>query len=223
MKSNLASLLAYCLVLPGIGVSTSAAAAADPPPIGSSISPSTTANLSTVGSSRCAHQTAWTNGEVKRNDCDAALQNLQDDYRRYGTMPFEFHDQYTQNITHLEYHHTPACYDKGNCSVCVAMITDFSRAARTDIPRVPPPPWAKNDVSDCGELLAAGQSVNRTCLRDTNSFGWAPVGYQYSIGVFVWALGSELDKDLFRSNGYQRPGPLVPITTPTSNPVVESS
>ena len=178
-------------------------------------------NLTVMGAPRCAFDTDWSSGYVvKKKDCNKAIENFQRNFERHGTQQFEFFSQSGKPRTVLPHIETPGCYDVGECSACVAMLTDFSEDKRNTLPGAPPQPWLTNDVSSPRELWDAAKLIGDFCIRDASGFGWASVGRGQSIGVFIWASGSNLERDVSRSQALGNPAPLVfgnTISSPLPN------
>lgn len=94
------------------------------------------------------------------------------------------------------------------------MLTDFSTDMTPNIPRLPPQPWAPNSVSDADEIYSAAKNIGTACIRNTDSYGWASIGPSQSLGVFIWASGSTLERDVSRPLGDV--APLMPGYIPSS-------
>lgn len=137
---------------------------------------------------------------------------------RYGLEKFEFFNGKGQRKTGFRHVDTPVCYDAGACAVCLAMLTDFSEEILHSIPRPPPEPWPTNDVADTVELWNAAKRIGNACVRDADGYGWESVGASQSLGVFVWAGGSALEKDVSRPAGIRNVVPSLPGYRP-GNPL----
>ena len=169
--------------------------------------------LITSGIPRCAFSQlqTWTMDHVKLEDCQTAIARFKDNFDAHGTTKFEFSSHSHKPKTKLPHVFTPSCHDHGACSVCFTMLSDFSPNLLYTIPRLPPQPWETNDISDTGEIWTAAKSVGETCVSNLKTFGWASVGSYQSMGVFVWARGSVLEKDAFRSEGPENVTTPVPM------------
>ena len=214
MKAHLLPSSVCCILLCSVSLPIALTSILPPLPLGSLL---VHQNLTDVGSARCAFTSEWSSRDqvVKKRDCYGAIDRLKVHAQTYGRQKFEFFKEPGQRQTGFPHVDTPGCYDVGECAVCLAMLTDFSKDKSRSIPRLPPEPWATHEVADAGELLKAAQLVGDACVRDANAYGWAPVGARQNLGVFIWAGGSALEQDVSRPGGLENTSLLLPGYKPS--------
>lgn len=194
MKAHFLPSSVYCILLCSISLPIALTTIIPPRPLGSLLIHS---NLTDNGVPRCAYTSEWTSNvhAVNKKDCYGAIDRMRGHAQKYGHTKFEFFRDPDQRQTSLPHVGTPGCYGFGTCAVCLAMLTDFSPTLTHSIPRPPPEPWSKHEVADPETLWHTAQLIGDICVRGANAYGWAPAGAGQNLGVFLWAGGSELERD----------------------------
>ena len=164
---------------------------------------STEQSLHTV-SPICHFQRSWMQPRIlflNVEDCRLALQSfLLADGARFGHKPYMLSHP-SDKPDKRDPTRTPREYTHRTCRITVGMRYTFEDER---IRYAPPLGGASRDSTTYEELGKAMRSVYSECTNSAHHFGnagWVPVGRTYSIGVFFWAVGSPIDRHVWRT-GY---------------------
>lgn len=122
-------------------------------------------------------------------DCNSAIHRvlMSEVFQHHDPMEFHLRDIPARSLDRAHQSVNPRKYTSGTCVVAVAMV-DFYRASL--LPDRGAGPFEENDVSIWRNMWFLMQDIVREC----RGAGWGKVGTMRSIGVFVWARGSVMDK-----------------------------
>ncbi|MCJ1455608.1 hypothetical protein MMC28_005963 [Mycoblastus sanguinarius] len=144
----------------------------------------------------CVRRTDWTGTGYVANHCqDAVIRLVGDEVNVYGPQEFEFLAPNTAPIHALPIMPTPRRYAVGSCALVIAMLSApfFPPGS---IPMLPAEPFSPTDTANYQYIAAVAQSLIEACIDDYSPQcgGWQSVGGRNSIGVFLWATLSVMDR-----------------------------
>ena len=118
------------------------------------------------------------------------------DFRRYEITRYEFHNRGTPRSTRRSGMLAPRRYTIGSCSLIIAMLWNIpDQPPLPPLPGEPQGPFQKTDVLSFQEIFEAMRRVTVNCI-ETEYLGWERVGQDRSVGVFLMATGSELERNI---------------------------
>jgi hypothetical protein len=160
--------------------------------------PALTANTRT----QCTTSPAWLTPTFRPEDCLEAVERfLYTDYIHYKGTRYEFHDRTPPPQPRYPPMLVPRRYTIASCTVVIAMLWDFP-----DLPPLPPlpgdpkGPFQRADVLSFQDVFNALRRVSLRCYGDAGDLarglGWEAVGKDFSVGVFMMATGSEVERNI---------------------------
>lgn len=129
------------------------------------------------------------------DDCVSALESFYySDVSRYRDKQFEFMTpDAPRKKAYLDPVITPRRYVIGKCTLAIVMLSSFQ-------PRQVPGsigPYQPSDIGTYKQIWRSVENIAKICLPSRNhNAGWEAVGSAGSIGVFVWATGSNIDRSV---------------------------
>lgn len=94
----------------------------------------------------------------------------------------------------------------GTCTVAVVMLSFFEWGDLPgEDPRLPPLIDAPDsDLANFHEIWGLARRLEMWCLAMRGQLGWARVGRQGGIGIFLWSTKSQMNRHVPRGIGVRR-------------------
>lgn len=147
---------------------------------------------------QCSDSQEWLIPTFNDSDCVEAVNRFfYTDYFRSRTTRYEFHNRNTPDSTRYPSKIAPRRYTIATCTVVIAMLWDFpTEPPLPPLPGDPSGPFKKVDVLSFQQVFDSLRRVTVNCGESNNYMGWEAMGRDLSVGVFVMATGSELERNI---------------------------
>lgn len=140
----------------------------------------------------CMQRRSWTTPLLRLPDCATAIRLWGLEIEPLGKKPFEFLALNTSGTTRRTWQYTPVKYPYKSCTLAIVMPHDLNPRdlglpAKTKFPAT--------DIATYFDLKLAAEAVLTECLRSEAipQGGWWSIGRKGSVGLYIWATGSEMD------------------------------
>ncbi|KAL8686231.1 MAG: hypothetical protein Q9224_005514, partial [Gallowayella concinna] len=145
-----------------------------------------------TGQSACRRNLGQT-PQLNFTDCAIAVRIWSLQVAPLGKKPFESLAKDTKGTTFETWQYTPVNYTHKSCTLAIVMEHDLS-PLDLDVP--PKMRFPTTDIATYFHLKLAVKAVftERIDLRARPERGWWSIGRKASVGLFMWAAGSQMDK-----------------------------
>jgi len=166
--------------------------------LGKALPPSSPSAPPAPSGAQCSEAQEWLIPTFNDSDCVEAVNRFfYTDYYRFRTTRYEFHNRGTPDSTRYPRKILPRRYTIATCTVVIAMLWDFpTEPPLPPLPGEPSGPFKKVDVMSFQQVFESLRRVTVTCGEENNYMGWEAMGRDLSVGVFVMATGSELERNI---------------------------